>query len=355
MILLNPGPVNLSTRVRNALLRPDMCHREPEFGSLQSAIRGKLLDAYALPEKEYAAVLVAGSGTAAVEAMVTSIIPHDRQALILANGVYGERIAKITEIYKIPHRLLRHDWNAACDLHRLEEELRTQPKVSHVIVVHHETTTGRLNALEDIGRLCTRYDVPLLVDGVSSFGAEELKFTEWNIAACAATANKCLHGVPGTSFIIVRRDQLGKVRRNLYLDLSTYCQLQDQSGTPFTQPVQTFYALNEALDEFGEEGGWPARHAVYAQRMTLVQNGARALGIELLIPAEHTSVVLSAFRLPANLPYQQLHDRLKQRGFVIYAGQGDMTSRIFRVSVMGAITLRDMDRFYQALSQILPD
>ena len=233
-ILLNPGPVNLSERVRKALLRPDLCHREAEFVNLQNSIRSNLLDIYQMSYIQWAAVLLTGSGTAAVEAMLTSMVPDDGYVLIIENGVYGERMTKMAQTYGIKHIILKHKWDEAINLEKLSSLLKKE-NVTHVAVVHHETTTGRLNDLAAIAAACNTKDIPLLVDAVSSFGAEKIEFENWDVAACAATANKCLHGVPGAAFVIVRRDlvnQSNLTPRTLYLDLKNYLKQQDANGTP---------------------------------------------------------------------------------------------------------------------------
>ena len=350
-ILLNPGPVTLSARVRNAMLRPDLCHREPEFATLQASIRGRLLDVYGLSPASWAAILMTGSGTAAVEAMVSSLVPRAGTLLVAENGVYGERIRTMAERHGIATVAARSDWQGAIDLAGVRAALAAHPEVTQVAVVHHETTTGRLNDLRDLAALCREREVGMLIDAVSSFGAEQIDFESWPIDGCAATANKCLHGVPGTSFVVTRRAALAAAdaRRSLYLDLAAYLANQDGGGTPFTQSVQTFYALDEALAEFFEEGGWTARQARYEARQGLIRATLARLGVETLLAPGESSCVLQAFRLPPGVTYTQLHDGLKARGFVIYAGQGKLASGIFRISAMGAITEADMERLQRAL------
>ncbi|MGH8583926.1 MAG: 2-aminoethylphosphonate aminotransferase, partial [Gammaproteobacteria bacterium] len=151
MILLNPGPVTLSECVRQALLRPDLCHREPELAELQGEIRRRLLAVYGLAPERWSAVLLTGSGTAAVEAMLSSLMPPDGELLILENGVYGERMRQIAAAHGIVHQVLTHPWQAPIDPARLAATLEDRPRISHVAAVHHETTTGRLNALAELG------------------------------------------------------------------------------------------------------------------------------------------------------------------------------------------------------------
>lgn len=354
MILLNPGPVNLSERVRQALLSPDLCHREPEFAALQSAIRRKVTAVYGLDPARWITAMLAGSGTAAVEAMLASLVPRDGRLLILDNGVYSDRMARIAEIHGIAAERIGHPWGAALDLERLRARLAAAPAVSHVAVVHHETTTGRLNDLAPIARICTAHGARLLVDAVSSFGAEAIDLEGWGVEACALSSNKCLHGIPGLALVVMRRESpTAEPPRSLYLDLGSYCRLQEQGGTPFTPAVQACYALDAALDELAGEGGWQARQARYRALIDAVRAGLVELGVRPLLDARETSCVLHAFHLPEGWNYESLHDALKAEGFVIYAGQGRLAPTIFRVSTMGAITAADMRRFLHAMVRIV--
>ncbi|NNE36931.1 MAG: aminotransferase class V-fold PLP-dependent enzyme, partial [Gammaproteobacteria bacterium] len=223
---------------------------------------------------------------------------------------------------------------------------RLQQGVTHIALVHHETTTGKLNHIEAIAELARQYNVSLLLDAVSSFGAEEIKFENWNISACAVTANKCLHGVPGISFVIINRKsiQQSNSRNTLYLDLKTYMQQQDASSTPFTQSIQVLYALDEALDEHAESGGWLSRRDDYRKKMELLNNRLVALNIIPLIKPEDSSCVLVTYHLPENTNYQAFHDYLKDNGFVIYSGQGGLASKVFRISLMGEVSVTDIER-----------
>ena len=173
MILLNPGPVNLSDRVRKALLNPDLCHREGEFSQLQTRIRQLLLKVYNLPSEEWAAVLFTGSGTAGMEAMITSLVPREGKLLVIENGVYGERISKIANIHGIDYLTFHHAWGEEIKLQELVKFFAQNSDISHLAVVHHETTTGRLNNLAPLASICREHSIQLLVDGVSSFGDSE--------------------------------------------------------------------------------------------------------------------------------------------------------------------------------------
>ena len=356
MLLLNPGPVTLSERVRRSLALPDLCHRESEFFDLQDEARSRLLAVYGLNPAEWTVVLMTGSGTAAVESMMASVVPEKGRVLIVENGVYGERIAQMCAQYRIPHERVIGSWMEAPDVRaiaaRLDAATADSP-FTHVSVVHHETTTGRLNDLRPLADLCRSRDLTLLLDGVSSFGAEALDFAQGRLAAVAATANKCLHGVPGVSFVIVKREALAQaVSRTYYLDLGRLARLQDQRNTPFTPAVHAYYALVEALREFDEEGGRPARYRRYEALAEQAREGLATLGIKTVIPPGESSVVLRSYHLPAGLTYTRLHDELKAGGFVIYAGQGDLAKTLFRISTMGNLAKGDIDRLLTCFAKL---
>lgn len=357
MILLNPGPVTLSERVRRALAGPDMCHREPEFAALQGEIRARLLGVYALAPAEWSAVLLTGSGTAAVEAMIATLMAPGEKLLVIENGAYGERMSRIAAAHGIDAPRLSFAWGEPVDPGAVERALEQDAAIRRVAVVHHETTTGRLNDLGAVGAVCRARDVGLLVDGVSSFGAEALSPERDGVTAIAATANKCLHGAPGVCFVIVRRAELAGEHppRSLYLDLRAYAEEQDRGGTPFTQAVPAFYGLAEALRELADEGGWQARRSRYRELAGAVAAGLEASDLRALLPEAASSCVLRAWHLPPGMDYAALHDGLKARGFVIYAGQGTLAQRIFRISTMGAIVRSDIDRFLTAFREVLEE
>jgi len=353
-ILLNPGPVTLTDRVRSAMCKADWCHREPEFAALTQSINSRLAGVYDATEDGYASVLLTGSGTLAVEAMLSSFAPVKGRTLVVANGVYGERMAGMLRAMQRPSELLSAEWDAPIDLAAVEEALVADPGISHVATVHHETTTGRLNALGDLGALCGKLGRALLLDAVSSFGAEEIGFRDWNLEAVAGTANKCLHGVPGLSFVLARREALAETRdspNSVYLDLRRYYSAQHGDGySPFTQAVQVAFALSAALDEFHEAGGWRQRRRRYREIGNAVRGCLRGLGVATLIPEEDYSSVMCSYRIPSGVNYDALHGSLKARGFVIYAGQARLSECIFRIAHMGAISDGDVDRLNRALT-----
>ena len=247
-ILLNPGPVSLSEGVRRAATEVDLCHRESEFFDLQDNLRSALPAIYGLDPELWSAVLLGGSGTTAMEAMVSSLVPKDANALIIENGVYGERFRKLCEIHQITHEMVHGEWTDEWDVAEIDQRI-AQGGYSHVLAVHHETTTGRLNPVDQLAEICERHHCRLLLDCVSSFGAEAIPFESSAVVACAATANKCLHGITGLCFVLCRKEALGDDAncRTLTLHLPLWAERQAQRSTPFTPSVNAMQALRQGV------------------------------------------------------------------------------------------------------------
>jgi 2-aminoethylphosphonate-pyruvate transaminase len=352
VILLNPGPVTMTPGVRAALGGPDVCHREPEFKALVGRVRDKITSIYATTS--FVPVLLGGSGTAAVEAMLSLVSPAET-SLVVANGVYGERMAAMLRAHGKRFEVVSTGWTHAIDLDGAAKAI-SAGSYGHVLVVHHETTTGRLNDLGALGAVCKKAGVPMLVDAVSSFAGEELRFADWNVEAIAATANKCIHGAPGVSFVVASDAALARPSgaTSVYLDLHRHAADQAKGSTPFTLPTHVTFALEAALDELAASGGWRARHGLYSARSTRVRTALREMGVTTLLD-DTTSygATLTSFRLPTGKTYEDLHGRLKNEGFVIYAGQGKFNGAIFRIAVMGEIGEHDLDRLVSGLRAAL--
>ncbi len=357
MILLNPGPVNVSDRVRKALAIPDMCHRESECAELLQNVRRKLLEAF-VPgaESEYVAIVLTGSGTAAVEAAVLSCLPVGKRVLTVNNGVYGQRISDIVASQRLGVPEIKLDWDAVPDPERIHTALKHHPEVQTLAIVHHETTVGLINpvneiaqVVDDLGRVC-------VVDSVSGLGGEPLDIAGSHMYVVAGTAGKCIQGFPGASFVLIRKGFMERVakypKRSMYLNLSRYYEAQEQDSVPFTPAIQVYAALDEALTELLEEGV-QNRIQRYARMSALIRARLGALGVKAVLPSERQSNSLTAFYLPEGLTYQVLHDRLKERGYVIYAGQGHLQDKIFRVANMGALTQADFEGFVSAFKEVV--
>ncbi|HLZ35706.1 MAG TPA: alanine--glyoxylate aminotransferase family protein [Nitrospira sp.] len=355
MILLNPGPVNVSDRVRQALLRPDICHRESEFTELLHGIQAKLLKAF-VPgaEHDYAAAVITGSGTAAVESAMMSSIPHGKRMLIINNGVYGERMSQMVGLHRLGVSELKYEWTTTPDPERLRLALRQHPEVHGVAMVHHETTTGLLNPVQAIAEVVDSQNRVFVVDAVSSLGGESIDIAGSHMYMVAGTAGKCIQGFPGVSFVLVRKGFLERMRvypkRSWYLHLTHYVDDQGRGTIPFTPAVQVYYAFDEALNELLEEGV-ARRVQRYRKMAALIRERMSKLGIKAVLTPDRQSNTLTAYYLPEGLAYQPLHDRLKEQGYVIYAGQGNLENKIFRVANMGALTEAQFTAFLDAFEQ----
>ncbi len=352
MILLNPGPVNVSPRVRAALAGNDICHREPEFADLQERIRLRLLEAFA-PGGTFTAILVTGSGTAALEAAVTSVLSERGRLVVVANGVYGERIAAIAAAARLPHAVVGGAWTDPPDLGAVERALAA-PDVEAVAIVHHETTTGLVNPVDEVARLARAHGKLVLVDSVSGLAGDPLDVEAVDLAV--GTGGKCVQAFPGLGFVLVRRDAMARLaghpRRSLYLSLPVHHEAQERRTVPFTPAVQLAYALDEALAELLEEGV-ANRIRRYAAAAALLREGFTRLGLRFVLPADRRSNSITALWLPAERTYAGIHDGLKKRGFVVYEGQGRLASEIFRVANMGHLARGDFERFLAALEPVL--
>jgi 2-aminoethylphosphonate-pyruvate transaminase len=354
MILLNPGPVNVSPRVRAALAREDLCHREPEFSALQASIRRRLLEAFT-PAGGFTAVLLTGSGTAAVEAAVTSVLSERGRLAVVSNGVYGQRMAAMAAAARLPHTVVEGSWTAPPDLDAVARVL-SEPGIEALAVVHHETTTGLLSPLAQLGRLARIHQKLLIVDAVSALGGDALDAEAVGADLIVGTGGKCIQGYPGLAFVLVREPVMARLathpRRSLYLSLPVHHEAQERGTVPFTPAVQLAYALDEALAELLEEGV-NARVGRHAAAAALLRAGFARLGLPFVLPPELRSNSITALWLPAGRTYAALHDGLKARGFVIYEGQGRLAREIFRVANMGDLAAADFERFLAALEAVL--
>lgn len=352
-VLLNPGPVNVTPAVRDALLRGDLCHREKEFSDLMGSIRQKLLQAFGI-EKEYASALISGSGTAALEMGVSSCLSPGKSMLIIENGVYGERISKIADIYKFPKHVLTYTWGEPPRLQDIEDALKKFPDIEVVAMVHHETTTGLLNPIQPVSQLARKYEKKFLVDCISSLAGDAIDFAASPMDFVMGTANKCLQGLPGVSFVLFRKRDLCRLHqipaRSLYFNLVEQHRAQESGDTLFTPAVQIHYALDEALDELLKETV-SGRIERYKQAAEQFRKGFAEMGLEFLVPEGLRSNGLTALRLPEGIAYAYLHDQLKNRGFVIYAGQGNFSDKIFRIANMGDLKPEEIDACIQVLKE----
>ena len=351
-ILLNPGPVNVSDAVRSALGRGDLCHREPEFAELLERVRRGLLDALGV-EKTHDAVFLTGSGTAAVEVATIAAVRAGRKLAVVDNGVYGARIAAMARAHGIEVVTIESGWTEPPDPARVARALE-DPAVDALALVHHETTTGLANPVAPLARLAREAGKLVVVDTVSGLAGEPIDLDLFDLAA--STANKCIGGMPGVSFVLVREAAAARLsevpRRSVYLDLMGYRGAQRAGAPLFTPAIQVLFALEQAIHELAEEG-LERRIERFRGVAAFLRERFAALALELLLRPELRSNTITTVRLPRGWTYAALHDALREKGFVIYAGQGSLGGEIFRVANMGRVATADYERFARELGGIL--
>ncbi|MBP9947207.1 MAG: 2-aminoethylphosphonate--pyruvate transaminase [Vicinamibacteria bacterium] len=353
-ILLNPGPATTTDSVKQALVIPDVCPREPEFTSLMREMRTRLVRIVGDPS-EASAIPVAGSGTAALEAAFASFI-GDGLVLIIDNGDYGRRLADIAARLGLRHRVISFGWGVPLDLARFDTAVgEGTDRATHAALVHHETSTGMLNPLEEFVARCRHLGLVPIVDAMSSFGVLETPVGRNGIGVVISSANKCLQGMAGVAFAVVSKEVIEAARksrpRSLYFDLiAEHDHLEKTGQSRFTMPPQVVSALVQALREHEQEG-MSGRRGRYHESMETLVRGLRELGFEMLLDDRHQSRILVAVKDPGAswFDFNEVHDALYAQGFTIYPGkpQGAPT---FRLSVLGAIDRLDIERFLAALN-----
>ena len=355
-LLLTPGPLSTSPTVRTAMLR-DWCTWDEDYNfGIVTPIREKLAALAAPSEPEaYTCTLMQGSGTFSTESMIGSAVPADGKLLILANGAYGNRLAQIASSLKIDH--LVHDSGelAPPDVPRLDQTLRDDSAITHVICVHNETTTGMMNPLAEIASVVKGHRKTFLVDSMSAFGGVPLDLATLGIDFLVSSANKCIQGVPGFGFILSTREAIGKTEgnaRSLSLDLFAQWKMLEEGGGKwrFTSPTHTVRAFHQALLELEEEGGIAVRHARYSENHRVLVEGMTTLGFRCLLTPELQSPIITAFHNPENpdFSFLRFYQDLKERGFVIYPGKVTGINA-FRIGTIGHVFPADFDRLISAI------
>ena len=355
-VLMNPGPVNADERVRAALGGPDVCHREVEFTDLLRRVRDKVTRICGGGD-DHASVILTGSGTSAVEAIISSVVPRDGGVLAVDNGHYGKRMHDIAVSHGLTTRHLDLGWGSRVHQADIGRALAADERLTHVLVVHHETSTGMRNDVAAVATEARRYGRQVIVDAVSSVGAEYLDMRATGIDWLAGSANKCLEGMPGLGFVCGRRSGFATLdalpRRTFSLDLHRHYLAQEIAGAPaFTPGVPAFYAFDVALDLALSEGV-AARGARYARLAEQLRDGLERLGFRLLLAPEDRAVSLTAAALPPGVEFATVHSAMRDAGFVIYPAQEVLAGGYLRLSTMGTMTARDVDGFLTSLRALV--
>ncbi len=357
-VLLNPGPATTTDTVKMAQVVPDICPREKEFAGLMKGLRSDLLKVVHAPEDEYTSVLFCGSGTINIDICINSLVPEGKKILVVNNGAYNTRAVEVCEMYHIPHINLKSSVYEQPDLKLVEQTLKENPDVAVVYCCHHETGTGVLNPIREIGALAHQYGAIFISDTTSTLGMIPLDVVKDNVDFCMASAQKGLMAMSGLSFIIGKTDII-KASKN-YPTRSYYCNLYlqyeffEKTGEMhFTPPVQTIYATIQALKEYfaeGEEAKFARHRAIYEA----IHKGVDELGLKTVIdPKIESGLVVSVlYPTDPNFSFEKVHDYCYERGFTIYPGKIS-TTNTFRLCALGAINANDIKDFFVVLKEAL--
>jgi 2-aminoethylphosphonate-pyruvate transaminase len=355
-VLLNPGPATTTDSVKYAQVCPDICPREREFGDLMEWVCDELSLMAGKPGG-VETVLFGGSGTAADEVMLSSCVPDGAKLLIVDNGAYGARFAKIAEIYKLNYEVYKSSGFAPLDCGAVKEKL-VNGNFTHFAAVYHETTTGLLNPAPELCRFCRERDITTIVDAVSAFAAIPIDMERDGFDFMASTSNKNIQGMAGASFVFCRKEALMKTEsypmRNYYLNLwDQYAYFKKNRQTRFTPPVQCLYALRQAIIETKLEG-IENRYARYAACWEILTDAVKKIGLEMLVPVEIQSKLITAIIEPASPKYSfdALHDVAKSEGFTIYPGKLS-DANTFRIANIGDIRPHEMADFTKLLENYM--
>ena len=358
--LFTPGPLTTSLSVKQAMLH-DAGSWHFEFNDLVRRIREQLL-ALAGVSREigFEAVLMQGTGTFGVESVLATVIPPTGKLLVLSNGAYGERMAQMTSHLRIPATVLRSPENQTPNLDNLRRELASDSAITHVGVIHCETTTGILNPIVPIGEIVKNAARVFIVDAMSSFGGMPIDFKAAGIDFLISSANKCLEGVPGFSFVIARRDLLlasEGFARSLSLDLLGQLKGFEKNGQfRYTPPTHSVLAFEQALRELEDEGGITARARRYAANHRTLVEGMNRLGFQVYLDPSVQSYIITSFHFPADptFSFAELYRRLADKGFIIYPGKISQADT-FRIASIGRIFESDIRALLAAIGESISE
>lgn len=357
-VLLNPGPATTTDTVKMAQIVPDICPREKEFAEKMARFRRDILGVVHAAPKEYTSVLFCGSGTICIDVCVNSLMPEGKKMLVVDNGAYSSRAAEVCRCYGLPHIDLKSSVYDIPDLKAVEETLETNPDIAVVYCCHHETGTGVLNPIREIGALAHRHGAVMIADTTSSLGMIPIDVERDNIDFCMASAQKGIMAMTGLSFVIGRTAEVEKSKdypvRSFYCNLyQQYAGFEKNGEMRFTPPVQTVYAALQGLKEYYAEGEMP-KYERHLRVNRAIHEGVARLGLKEAIKPEIQSGLVVSVLYPDDPAWDfgKVHDYCYERGFTIYPGKIS-SSDTFRLCSLGAINEADIKDFFVVFTEAL--
>jgi 2-aminoethylphosphonate-pyruvate transaminase len=357
--LFTPGPLTTSLTVKQAMLR-DLGSRDFEFIHIVQEIRQELLKLAEADGRGYEAILMQGSGTFGIESVIGSITPPDGKWLFVVNGAYGQRMMQIARVLKIAASAVTFPESQPAVTEAVAMALDHDPAITHVGAVHCETTTGLFNPIQELGKVAALHKKVFMVDAMSSFGAVPLPVADWGIHYLVSSANKCIEGVPGFSFVLARRDLLEQINgyaRSLGLNLlAQWRGLEADGQFRFTPPTHTILAFRQALAELADEGGIQGRAARYQYNHDTLVRGMRMLGFTEYLRPEDQGYIITSFRYPdhPNFDFNRFYETLNEKGFVIYPGKVS-DAACFRIGTIGRIRATEVRALLVAIRDTLTE
>jgi 2-aminoethylphosphonate-pyruvate transaminase len=359
-LLFTPGPLTTSLSVKQAMLH-DAGSWHFEFNALVSRVRERLLAVGGVSRAAgWESVLLQGSGTFGVEAVFQTCVPPNGKVAVMANGAYGERMVQMLKHARIDHTAIRSAENVPADPAALEQLLASDPAITHVAVVHCETTTGILNPVAALGQVAKTHRRIFIVDAMSSFGGLPIDLEACGIDYLVSSANKCIEGVPGFSFVLCRRAVLVACEgyaRSLSLDLLAQLKgFETNQQFRYTPPTHALLAFRQALDELDQEGGVAARGERYRRNHETLLRGLATLGVRPYLDPAVQAYVITAFHFPESpaFSFPEFYRRLSDRGFIIYPGKLTQVNT-FRIGTIGRLFPSDIDQLVQAIRAVLEE
>lgn len=355
-LLFTPGPLTTSDTVKVAGFR-DLGSRDYEFINVVKDIRNDLLEiAGVSKDTGWESVIMQGSGTFGVESVLTSVIPPKGKVLILINGAYGERMAKICEIHKIEHLIITTPENQVPNPEEVNKFIAVTPGLTHLAIVHCETTTGIINPVSEFGKLAHKWGLTYIVDSMSIFGATDLTIAEIEADFLVSSSNKCIQGIPGFSFIICRADKLLMAKgnaRTLSLDLyAQWLSLESNGQFRFTPPIQSLLSFKQAINELKKEGGPAGREKRYSNNNEILRKGMKELGFDEYLE-NNAGYIITSYLYPKsqNFDFNRFYAKLNERGMVIYPGKLSQAD-CFRIGNIGDLHAGDIESLLKHIKEV---
>lgn len=356
--LLTPGPLTTTESVKREMLF-DHCTWDDDYKSITQKIRAQVLELAHADKEKYTTILMQGSGTFGVESVISSIIGKEDKCLFIVNGAYGERMVDIAKYHNINYVVIEQEYNLLPDLEKIEETIKNDSDITHIMMVHCETTTGILNDIKSVANIAKKYSKTFIVDAMSSFGGIDIDVSDLGIDFLISSSNKCIQGVPGFSFIIANKEILAESKgkaRSLSLDLYDQWICMDEDGKwRFTSPTHVVLAFSKALDELEAEGGIVARNERYLRNNKLLRQRMSEIGINSYLNEEIQSPIITTFVYDNKyFNFGKMYSYIKERGFAIYPGKLTKLDT-FRIGNIGEIYEEDINNLCDIFEEFVKE